>query len=136
MICAGSVSIFNHPFPADFRVIDTWQLYLSNQGIGDIAYLALSYVWGYPSTGVKLSNFNIMEMRKPGALRQDRLWLPRTIRDAVDLTSCLSFRYLWVNILMVLRVFSHSVFSAGPSSSIIALWRWLRKLRDEFRYSR
>lgn len=136
MVCAGSVRILNHPFPADFRVIDTLQLCVSNRGIGDITYLALSYVWGYPSTVVKLSNYNIMEMQKPGALRQDRLWLPRTIRDAIDLTSCLSFRYLWVTVSVILGVFSHSVLGAGPSSSIIALWRWLCKLGDEFRYSR
>lgn len=103
VVCAGPVSILNHPFPTDFRVIDTWQLCVSNQGIGDLTYLALSYVWGDPSTAVKLSKHNIMEMQQPGALRQDRIHLPRTIRDAMNLTSCLSFRYLWVDSLCIVQ---------------------------------
>lgn len=103
VVCAGSVSILNHPFPQNFRVIDTWQLCVSKQGIGDITYLALSYVWGDPSTVVKLSKHNITEMQQPGALRQDRIRLPRTIRDAMYLTSCLCFRYLWVDSLCIVQ---------------------------------
>ena len=102
-VCAGSVSILNHPFPPEFRVIDTWQLCVSNQRIGNLTYLALSYVWGDPSTVVKLFMHNIMKMQQPGALRRDRIWLPRTIRDAMDLTSCLCFRYLWVDSLCIVQ---------------------------------
>lgn len=103
VVCAGSVSVMKHPFPSDFRVIDTWQLCVSNQRIDDISFLALSYVWGDPCTIVKLGKDNIMKMQQPGALRRDHIRLPRTIRDAMDLTSCLRFRYLWVDSLCIVQ---------------------------------
>lgn len=61
-------------------------------------YLTLSYVWG-TTNNVATGKADLGWFRLPGAFR--RLDLPRTIRDAMDLTRDLGFLYLWVDSLCI-----------------------------------
>ena len=68
------------------------------ENIGDGRYAALSYVWGlhqpFTTTPATLSE------RLTGFPPEE---LPRTIRDAVQVTRDLGYRYLWVDALCILQ---------------------------------
>ena len=61
-------------------------------------YAALSYVWG-DVPNFKLNRANKRELLVPGSV--EKVWkiLPRTIRDAIELTRRLGLVYLWVDTL-------------------------------------
>ncbi|KAF6804772.1 tol protein [Colletotrichum musicola] len=40
---------------------------------------------------------------RPGGLAEGRIWLPKTIRDALEVTRGLNVRYLWVDIVCVVQ---------------------------------
>ncbi|KAK3902971.1 heterokaryon incompatibility protein-domain-containing protein [Staphylotrichum tortipilum] len=66
-------------------------------------YFALSYVWGQtglPRMAMAL-RANMGSLGEEGGLA--RLALPRTIRDAIDLTERLGERYLWVDALCIVQ---------------------------------
>ena len=61
-------------------------------------YLALSYCWGYSQSYV-LTTKNL-----EGFMRElDVNMLPRTISDAIQVTKCLGFKYLWVDALCIMQ---------------------------------
>ncbi|KAF2823819.1 HET-domain-containing protein [Ophiobolus disseminans] len=64
---------------AGFRVLDCKSRKIV-EGIQSCPYVALSYVWGPPQTG----------------LLQDSLF-PRTIEDAITITRIMGFDYLWID---------------------------------------
>jgi len=63
-------------------------------------YLALSYVWGQVESA-SASRDSIGLLQTPYSLR--KLRIPRTIHDAIRLTSLLGFRYLWVDRLCIIQ---------------------------------
>jgi Heterokaryon incompatibility protein (HET) len=71
-------------------------------------YLTLSYVWGkvQPSWLVT-TNSNVEVLSQPSALdsvsKCSGQKLPRTIADAIELTTKLNFRYLWVDSLCIVQ---------------------------------
>lgn len=93
------LQIATHPDSLEFMVIDvTAECLVNLQRGGD--YVALSYVWGQ-SNDVTTLNSTVVEFRKPGAFKTRTL--PRTIRDAIDLTRVLGFNYLWVDSLCIVQ---------------------------------
>lgn len=81
--------IFNDDkrLPLNFRLIDcdSGQVIFANH---TVPYVALSYVWGAPSTHIHtpgITGYSAKNM------------YPRTIRDAMAVVKDLGFRYLWVD---------------------------------------
>jgi hypothetical protein len=70
--------------------------------LSDIRYIALSYVWGslhYQTT--RLLKDNVLEYATEGSLMTKLV--PHTIKDAMELTKLLGFRYLWVDALCIIQ---------------------------------
>jgi len=68
----------------------------------DEKYVALSYVWGQlPMFSLRGENVDFLS--EPGALERVRLYLPRTINDAIDFVRALGTRYLWVDSLCLIQ---------------------------------
>ncbi|KAF2101845.1 HET-domain-containing protein [Rhizodiscina lignyota] len=98
--------IVNRPeseMPVRFRVLDVWNLCVVPEPPPDCRYLALSYVWGRPSSVLKLSTANFAELTEPRALKREWHQIPRTIQDAIVLTSSLGERYLWIDSLCIVQ---------------------------------
>ncbi|KAI3398376.1 hypothetical protein diail_9468 [Diaporthe ilicicola] len=68
-------------------------------------YVALSYVWGkdLPGTRYTTTESTVMLHMKPGGLASAWPKLPKTIQDAIWLTSRLGERYLWVDSLCIVQ---------------------------------
>lgn len=67
---------------------------------GFIRYVALSYVWGQPITGVEpfqttLHNYNRLSRDGAFSLTENFSYLPNVIKDSITLTERLGLRYLW-----------------------------------------
>ena len=62
------------------------------------AYVALSYCWGGPQSLVA-TRTNLSEISKSICAEH----IPKTIADAILITRCLGFRYLWVDSLCILQ---------------------------------
>ncbi|VUC31107.1 unnamed protein product [Clonostachys rosea] len=94
------LSIPEHPsnLPG-FMVIDVEKLCLAQLPEG-VAYTTLSYVWGTTNSPTTLKT-NVDAFREPGAFRRTRL--PKTISDAIEVTSALGFRFLWVDALCIVQ---------------------------------
>jgi hypothetical protein len=89
------------PHPAantEFTVIDVNMECLVSMP-PDESYVALSYVWGQTNHLTAVKSL-VSEFQKPGAFKRE---LPRTVRDAIDLTRDLDFRYLWVDSLCIVQ---------------------------------
>lgn len=72
---------------------------------GTEKYVALSYVWGCLPQSLETNLENFASLQIKGALASDP-WnrqIPRTIRDAITLTSLLGIRYLWVDRLCIVQ---------------------------------
>ncbi|VUC25103.1 unnamed protein product [Clonostachys rosea] len=66
-------------------------------------YIALSYVWGNAQVQLALKE-NIEELRRPGAFGEGGAFiLPRTVRDAIELTAELGVPYLWVDSVCIVQ---------------------------------
>ena len=70
--------------------------------LSEIQYIALSYVWG-PSQyhTAKLPSSNLSRFAIERALTS--MPMPQTIKDAIELTRLLGFRYLWVDALCIIQ---------------------------------
>jgi len=92
-------------------------------------YVTLSYVWGTTPT-LRLTTANKNRMMEPGALRDARQLLPRTIQDAITLVDRLGEKYLWVDALCLVQndaedvqagvdvmnlIYQHSVFTIAAA---------------------
>ncbi|KAH7390220.1 heterokaryon incompatibility protein-domain-containing protein, partial [Cadophora sp. MPI-SDFR-AT-0126] len=62
-------------------------------------YATLSYCWGPPGLNARTTKENIEERRRRIPLDS----LPRTVRDAVQVTRELGIRYLWVDALCIIQ---------------------------------
>lgn len=65
-------------------------------------YLTLSYVWGGART-LQATTANIEQLRQPGSLTRDKVVLPKTIRQAINVTQLLGERYIWIDQLSILQ---------------------------------
>lgn len=94
------LSIPKHPsnLPG-FMLIDVEELCLAQLPEG-AAYTTLSYVWGSTNTPTTLKA-NVNDFRKPSAFKRPKL--PKTISDAIEVTSALGFRFLWVDALCIVQ---------------------------------
>lgn len=87
-----NVSWFNGPH---FRLIDATTTQLIAPG-AFVPYLALSYVWG----GVEVVHQDVLAASNNHIeLRQDKL--PRTIKEAIQLTLTMGYKYLWVDSICI-----------------------------------
>jgi hypothetical protein len=88
-------------FPTNFRVIDAWNRCIV-PAPPNCKFLALSYVWGSVNA-FKLTKGMLPTVQATGGL--NRLWtaLPRTIQDAISLTSMLSVQYIWIDSLCIIQ---------------------------------
>lgn len=94
------LSIPAHPSSLPgFMMIDVEELCLAQLPDG-ATYTTLSYVWGSTNSPTTLKA-NVDAFRKPGAFR--RPTLPKTISDAIEVTSELGFRFLWVDALCIVQ---------------------------------
>ncbi|KAK1969091.1 HET-domain-containing protein [Colletotrichum sublineola] len=66
-------------------------------------YVALSYVWGANPEAYTTRMENVMLHRTHGGLEEVFQKMPRAIRDAIDLTRRLGFRYVWVDRLCIVQ---------------------------------
>jgi hypothetical protein len=91
---------------ADANIWPIWIIDVVDECIveGDIAdrYLTLSYVWGGVQT-LQATTSNIERLKQPGSLASDQLVLPKTIRQALEITRLLGERYIWIDQLSILQ---------------------------------
>lgn len=68
-------------------------------------YLALSYCLGDPTKmkHLQLTKGNSAQLHTPGELSTENGRVPSTIRDAMYLTECLDYQYLWVDALCIIQ---------------------------------
>ena len=89
----------------ELLLVDVGEECLSRQP-GSEMYLALSYVWGLEASPL-IANRAIWDtLSEPRALASSSplgRQLPRTIRDAMTVTSRLGYRYLWVDRLCIIQ---------------------------------
>ena len=104
-------------FPSNFRMIDAWDRCIVQVPPGR-KFLVLSYVWGRIKV-FKLLKDNLPELQVKGAL--NRVWqhLPKTIQDAITLTSSLSIRHIWIDSLCIVQDDSSDKNSLIPYMHII-----------------
>lgn len=67
-----------------------------------ISYLALSYVWGQTEP-FQLTSTNLATLKIRDGFAEERVHIPRTIRDAMVATEQLGFQYLWVDSLCIVQ---------------------------------
>jgi hypothetical protein len=66
-------------------------------------YLILSYCWGKGNDRAKTTRKNIEERRRAIHTKD----LPLTIKQAIEMTQRLGFRYLWVDAICIIQVHSN-----------------------------
>jgi hypothetical protein len=92
--------------PPGFRVIDVHRRVVI-RAPRDCRYFALSYVWGVQemleATGLKPVTLQSADLALDANGVQLPAALPRTIADALDLTSELGYNYLWVDALCIIQ---------------------------------
>lgn len=92
----------SHATSPHFRVIDVDEECIAQKS-EPCRYLALSYVWGATSQGLKATKANIARLEELGGLRAFEKEIPRTIKDACSLVRALGERYLWVDRLCIVQ---------------------------------
>ncbi|KAF5988713.1 hypothetical protein FBULB1_1321 [Fusarium bulbicola] len=100
--CSLEYAPFNSAFPGlhVLRLLDVQQNCLCE--VQDVVpYLALRYIWGAVKN-IRLTQLSLKRLLTPGSL--ERLnGLPRTVRDAMELTRKLGVQYLWVDALCLVQ---------------------------------
>ncbi|KAF5236798.1 hypothetical protein FANTH_11119 [Fusarium anthophilum] len=100
--CSLEYAPFNSAFPGlhVLRLLDVQQNCLVE--VQDVVpYLALSYIWGAVKN-VRLTQLSFKRLLTPGSM--ERLnGLPRTVRDAMELTRKLGVQYLWIDALCLIQ---------------------------------
>ncbi|KAI8724195.1 HET domain-containing protein [Fusarium sp. LHS14.1] len=94
------------PWLEPFRAIDVKERRVVNLP-PQSRYIALSYVWGATSQTPEeraqrhLASDNFPRITQVNGL--DELYLPKTVEDAIELTSKMGERYLWVDALCIIQ---------------------------------
>lgn len=93
-------------FSAGFRLVDCLHQCIVRLHT-PCDYLALSYVWGVQkSLWLQVCKENEQDLSRPHGLllkRASGARLPHIVREAIELSSVLGFRYLWVDSLCILQ---------------------------------
>lgn len=95
--------------PHELRLIDVKEMMIVMADPKEVGYLTLSYVWGTEEmeahNGMKPTVTNRKNICTVNGEERTPLPknLPRTIRDAILLTGCLGYRYLWVDALCIVQ---------------------------------
>ncbi|KAF4467171.1 duf858 domain-containing protein [Fusarium albosuccineum] len=96
--CSEKITRLNHPL---LYLIDTRDMCLV-KATDDMAYAALSYVWGQTPM-LKTSRENVHKLQDKGSLVQVSDQLPATIRDAIKLVPLIGEHYLWIDSLCIIQ---------------------------------
>ena len=83
-----------------FRAIDVHQMCIVEPP-ADARFIALSYLWGKNFTQLFTTSENLTRLSTPGMLAKEKL--PRTIKDAIQLTRILGEKYLWTDSLALIH---------------------------------
>ena len=83
-----------------FRAIDVNRMCLVEPP-DNARYVALSYLWGKGFQQLFTTTQNLPKLSRAGALEKEKL--PRTIKDAIQLTRMLGEQYLWTDSLALLH---------------------------------
>jgi hypothetical protein len=78
-------------FPRDIRLIDCETSKIVN-GIDSFPYVALSYIWGQPTSDAQEVVYDVLPDQ-----------LPQTIEGAITVTKRLGFQYLWIDRFCILQ---------------------------------
>ena len=101
--CGLTASSFHECFPAldVLRFVDVNLLAIAElQRVPE--YIALSYVWGETSS-IRLTTTSRSSFLVAGYIEKVWDYIPRTIKDAIELTRRLGMRYLWVDALCLMQ---------------------------------
>lgn len=82
-----------------FTVIDVVNKCLCDLPNGS-DYVALSYVWGHNNWPRSMQD-NVIDWKLPGAF--NKIQLPKTISDSMELSEELGYQYLWVDSLCIVQ---------------------------------
>ncbi|KAJ3548933.1 hypothetical protein NM208_g754 [Fusarium decemcellulare] len=96
--CSEKITRLNHPL---LYLIDTRDMCLV-KATDDMAYAALSYVWGQTPM-LKTGRGNVDKLQEKGSLVQFSEQLPATIQDAIKLVPLVGERYLWIDSLCIVQ---------------------------------
>ncbi|KAF5676341.1 hypothetical protein FDENT_9510 [Fusarium denticulatum] len=100
--CSLEYAPFNSAFPGlhVLRLLDVQRNCLVE--VQDVVpYLALSYIWGAVKN-IRLTQLNLKRLLTPGSM-EGLNGLPRTVRDAIELTRKLGVQYLWIDALCLIQ---------------------------------
>ncbi|CCT76122.1 related to tol protein [Fusarium fujikuroi IMI 58289] len=100
--CSLEYATFSSAFPGlhVLRLLDVQQNCLVEvQNV--VPYLALSYIWG-AVRNIRLTQVNLNRLLIPGSIKGLN-GLPRTVRDAIELTRKLGVQYLWIDALCLIQ---------------------------------
>lgn len=83
--------------------VDTWTNSLVSAQLG-IRYIVLSYIWGQVDC-FKTKKSMVSKLKLLNSLPRKHMGehIPRTISDAIRITSLLGERYLWVGSLCIIQ---------------------------------
>jgi len=109
-LCDTNIGLPDGQLPTDILLIDVAENCLVKTSTSCQKYLALSYVWGSVPM-FKTTQENLASLQEPGAFLHLHSQLPRILRDAMELTRYLGYRYLWCDALCIVQndiQFKHS----------------------------
>jgi len=92
--------------PETLYFVDVDEECISLQLATTSVYVTLSYVWGNTPSPLMLTSANIDNLCTPHSLSEKLplgKQLPQTIRDAMQVTKTLGYRYLWVDRLCIIQ---------------------------------
>lgn len=86
------------------------------------AYVALSYVWGKRTQGVRIVPSMLEAVQRPGALAEANILgrIAPTVQHAIYLTSILEERYLWTDTLCIIHETEEAAGQLGLMGMIYA----------------
>ncbi|KAF9872775.1 hypothetical protein CkaCkLH20_09638 [Colletotrichum karsti] len=84
-------------------LIDVEDLCIVPSNSTTTTYFTLSYTWGVVDS-VMTTKDNVEMLRRPGSLHPDNTTkVPRTVRDAINITRSLGCRYVWIDRLCIIQ---------------------------------
>lgn len=100
-------------------LVDVQEECVTLKNCSDVQYSALSYVWGNAEV-TKATSENIQDLQTPGSLspQSQVAVIPRTVRDAMNITAGLGLRYLWVDCLCIIQDDPEILSYLGAMSAI------------------
>lgn len=84
----------------DMKLVPTNPSIEGHVKLQQVEYVALSYVWGRDPF-FTLQSPNLSALCEKDAFRDPAIKLPQTILDAIEVTSFLGYRYIWIDSLCI-----------------------------------